>query len=63
MMLSRSSQLLANGRDIAVPISSDSREAVKSPVNPMDFSTLVKQTWPGLQSLEQARPSAHKDGA
>ena len=60
MMLSRSPRSRANGQDVTSPELSDEREAVKSPVNPMDFSTLAKQTRSGLL-LERAYGSIHKD--
>ena len=62
MMLSHSLRSPAKDQDLVGSKLSDKRETVKGPVNPMDFSTLVKKARSGLL-LEKASGSLHNGEA
>jgi len=63
MALPRSPRIPTNDQDVANPKLPDNREATKSPVNPMDISTLAKRNQSSLSLLEQAYGVLDKDGA
>jgi len=52
---------LQDNQDITDPKYPDKRETVKSPVNPLDFSALIKQARSGSLHLEQAYGGPHRD--
>jgi len=55
--------LQANNQEVAHPKFPDKRETVKSPVNPLDFSVLIKNTRSGLSHFAPPYGGSHGDEA
>lgn len=56
-------RLQANNQEVIRPKFPDKRETVKSPVNPLDLSVLIKYTWSGLSHFAPSYGGSHEDEA